>query len=181
MGLKHRSYRLFRPLVCLYFIYLPWFCSYKHHNFLSIFPKKILFTNTSIGKCLYCMKSHPVRFVLAQFCPKKAMGQAPCFDIEYWGSYGPFLSNKSQWNRILMYVHRVALTFLIFNRIIFRFDGFQPHHCPVISTVHMLVSINQTLRTLLLKIHHGHFHSSLTGFFKYLVQTWFSRVFLVKA
>ena len=68
---------------------------------VSIFPKEnIIFTSTSIRKCLYCMKTHPIQFVLAQFCPKKAMNQSPITNIEYWGSYGPFLSRKSQMSKI---------------------------------------------------------------------------------
>ena len=43
------------------------------------------------------------------------------------------------------------VAFLIFNRIIFRFDGFQLRHQPFISAIHMPVLINQTLRTLFLK------------------------------
>ena len=62
--------------------------------------KKIIFTSTSIGKCHKCLERNLVLFVLAQFYSKKAMSQPLCFDIEYWGSYGPFLSNKSQWNKI---------------------------------------------------------------------------------
>ena len=61
---------------------------------------KIFYTCPSIGKCHTAVKIQPVYFVLAQFYPIKTMSQPPCFDIEYWRSYGPFLSNKSQWSRI---------------------------------------------------------------------------------
>ena len=37
------------------------------------------------------------------------------------------------------YLHRITVTFLIFNRIIFRFDGFQQHHPPFISTIHTVM------------------------------------------
>jgi len=61
---------------------------------------KIFYTSTSIGKCHTAMKIHPVQFVLPQFYPIKTMRQALCFDIEYWRSYGPFMSNKSQWSKM---------------------------------------------------------------------------------
>ena len=53
-----------------------------------------------IGKYHKCLKTNLVHFVLAQFHSKKAMSQPPCFDIEYWRSHRPFLSNKSQWSKI---------------------------------------------------------------------------------
>ena len=65
-----------------------------------------------------------------------------------------------------MYVHRVALTFLIFNKIIFRFNGFQPHH-PLFISDYSYAHIQQlNVEDFVVEIHHGHFHSSLTGFFK---------------
>jgi len=111
-------------------------------TFIGIY-KKICFTSTSIGKCHKCLEINLVHFFLAQFHPKKTMSQALCFDIEYWRSYGPFLFNKLKWNKIQssFIVHNINYSnFLnIFNKIIFRFDGFQPHHLPVISTIYMLI------------------------------------------
>ena len=49
------------------------------------------------------------------------------------------------------YLHHIPLIFLILNRIIFRFDDFQSHHPLFIPTIHMFLSINESLRNLLLK------------------------------
>ena len=86
----------------------------------------------------YCMKSHPVRFVLPQFCPKKAMSQSLCFDIEYSRSYRPLKSKTSQWSKI----QNIYCNFFQFSIIIFLLDGFQPHHPLFIPDIHMLISIN---------------------------------------
>ena len=57
----------------------------------------------------------------------------------------------TKYKAVLLYIILTTITFLIFNRIIFRFDGFQPHLPAVISTTRMLVLMNKSLRTLLLK------------------------------
>ena len=57
----------------------------------------------------------------------------------------------TKYKAVLLYIILTTITFLIFNKIIFRFDRFQPHLPAVISTTRMLVLINKSLRTLLLK------------------------------
>ena len=49
-----------------------------------------------IGKYHKCFKTNLVYFKLAQFHPKKAMSQPPCFNI----CYRPFLSRKLKWSKI---------------------------------------------------------------------------------
>ena len=63
------------------------------------------------------------------------------------GAINQFMFRKLQWSKM----HNFIVTFLIFNRIIFCFHGFQPHHPPFISTMHILLFINCSLSTLLLK------------------------------
>ena len=104
-----------------------------------------------IEKCLYCMKSHPVQSVLAQFCPIKTMSQPLCFDIDYWRSYGQFLSNKLQLITITSRHYCVTLLNAIPYQKLSHWHDFQPHHPPFISTIHMPVFINQLLSAVLLK------------------------------
>ena len=77
-------------------------------SFIDIF-KKIFYMCPAIGKCHTAMKIHPVHFVLPQFYPIKTMSQSLCFDIEYWGSYGPFMFRKSKVEQNT----NITLTFLI--------------------------------------------------------------------
>ena len=79
------------------------------------------------------------------------MGQPPCFDIEYWRSYRPFLSCTCLINRSGAKYKIFTVTFLILNRIIFRSDGLQTKILPFILTIHMPVFINQSLSAVLLK------------------------------
>ena len=125
---------------------LIYFARTSSTNFYQNLPK-IIFTSTSIGKCHKCLETNVVHFVLPQFYPIKTMSQSPCFDIEYWRSYGLFHLSGAKY-KIL---HRIVVTFLIFNIIIFHLNGFKPHHLPFIPTIHMLVSINKSLSNLLLK------------------------------
>ena len=135
--------------------------------------QKIFCTCPSIGQYHTAMKIQPVRFVLPQLFSKKAMSLSPCFDIEYWRSYGPFLPKQSQWSKN----QNIYWTFLIFNRIIFRFHGLQPHHSPFIPIIRILISINKLLSTLLLISTMVIFTSSLTFFFKYLGSNVVSNVY----
>ena len=121
--------------------------------------QKIFFRSTSIRKCHMCLKTNRVHFVVAQFHSKKAMIQSPCFDIEYWGSYGPFHLSGAKWK----YLHRITITFLIFNRIIFHLNGFQPHHQPFILPIHAVIFVHCSLFTPHVNIFH---HRRLTFFFK---------------
>ena len=126
---------------CLYVLYSRLFPPRSTSNFYRHFKKKIFYTCPSIGKCRKCFESNPVRVFLTQFHSKKAMSQVPCLDIEYAKSYGPFLATKSKVEQKTKYLHRIAATFLISNRIIFRFDGFQPYHPPFIPTIHIILYI----------------------------------------
>ena len=91
-----------------------------------------------------------IYFVLASFFSKKAMIQPPTFDIEYWRNYSrPFLFRKLQWSKI----QNIYCNFFNFQYIIiFLLDGLQPHHPPFILSIDIPVSINWTLRTLLMLI-----------------------------
>ena len=104
---------------------------------------------------------------------EKAMSQPPCFDIEYWRSYGPFHLSGAKWK----YLHRIAVTFLIFNIIIFPLNIFQPYPPPVILTTRMLDSIILSLRTLWMKFHHRRRHFFVNSFFKYLGSNVVSNVY----
>ena len=74
---------------------------YKHICNCIHISKNIFLPSTSIRKSRNRLETNLVYFVyLAQFHSKKATSQSPCFDIEYWKSYGPFLSNKLQWSKI---------------------------------------------------------------------------------
>ena len=69
------------------------------------------------------------------------------------------LGYKIEVNENTNYLQRIAVTFLIFNRIIFHLvDGFrfQPHHPPFIPTIHTVLFINCNLSTLWVKFHHDH-------------------------
>ena len=113
---------------------------------VSIFPKEnIIFTSTSIRKCLYCMKTHPIQFVLAQFAQRRQWTNPRLLILNIEGATDHSCLENHRWAKYKIF----PVTFLIFSIIIFRFDGFQPHHLPLILTIHMLVSINQTLRTLI--------------------------------
>ena len=102
---------------------------------------------TSIGMYHKCSEINLVYFVLAEFYPKKAMSQPLCFDIGYWRSwcYRPFLSKTITVKENAKHLHYITITFLIMNKIIFCLNFFQTHHPSVISTIHMFISINQTL------------------------------------
>ena len=50
------------------------------------------------------------------------------------------------------HLHYITITFLIINKIIFCLNFFPTHHPSVISTIHMLISINQTLSNYYFKI-----------------------------
>ena len=109
--------------MCLYLLYLRLFPPTTQLELLSEFAKKILHTCPSIGKCYKCLETNILHFVLTLFHPKKAMRQSPCFDIEYWRSYGPFLFIRIAVEQNTKYLHRIAVTFLIsmaFNHIINR-------------------------------------------------------------
>ena len=54
--------------------------------------------------------------------------------------------------------------FCIYNRKIFHFDGFQPHHSPAISSMHMFICIHYTLSILLLEFTMVVFHFLYTYF-----------------
>ena len=58
-----------------------------------------------------------------------------------------------------------TVTFLIFNRIIFRFDGFQLHHPPVIPAIRRLIFMHYSLFNHYVKLYHCHRHFLLNGFF----------------
>ena len=117
-----------------------------------------------IGKCHKCLEINLVHFVLAQFHSKKAMGQPLCFDIEYWRSCGPFHLSGAKWK----YLHRITVTFLNFNRIKFHLNGFQPHHPPVILTIHTVTCVHCSLF-----FHHvNFFHHRRRHFFWNI---WFKR------
>ena len=62
--------------------------------------KQIFHTFSPIRKYHKCLEINSVWFILPQFYSMKAMSQSPCFDIEYSGSYRPFLSRKSKWSKI---------------------------------------------------------------------------------
>ena len=68
----------------------------------------------SIKKCRKCLEINLVYFALKIFYPKKAMSQAPCFNIEYSRSHRLFLSRKLKVEQNTKYLHRIALTFLNF-------------------------------------------------------------------
>ena len=89
------------------------------------------------------------------------MSQASCFDIQYWSSYGPFLSNKSKWNKIQssFIVHHINYSnffYLQYNNIPFgsvstasssdHFD--HPYAC-----IYYLI-----VEDFVVEIHHGHLH-----------------------
>ena len=102
----------------------------------------------SIRKCRECLEINPIWIILAQFHSKKAMISNPhalIFNIEGATDHSCLISHSGATYKIF------TVTFLIFNRIIFRFHGFQPHHPPFISTMHILLFINCSLSTLLLK------------------------------
>ena len=66
-------------------------------------------------------------------------------------------------------LHCIAVTFLIFNIIIFPLDGFQPHHPPFISTIHPVI-----LKHCSLCFHYVKFPPWSSSFNKFFfVQTWF--------
>ena len=69
----------YQRVLCIFVIIL---LVQAHLTFIGI-CKKIFHTCPSIGKCHTAVKIQPVYFVLAQFHPKKAMGQFPFFDIDY--------------------------------------------------------------------------------------------------
>ena len=52
------------------------------------------------------------------------------------------------------YLHRIALTYLNFNIMIFNFDGFQPHCSPVVLTTRMLTLMRCRLFIFYFKLHH---------------------------
>ena len=92
------------------------------------------------------------------------MSQVPCSDIEYWGSYRP--ENRSGAKYKIL--HRIAVTFLIFNIIIFPLDGFQPHHPLFILTIHVVI-----LKHCSLCFHYVKFPPCVTSINYFFVQTWF--------
>ena len=108
-------------------------------NFIDI-SQQIFFTNTSIRKCRNQLEINPVWFVLSQFHSKKATSQSPCLGIE--------LNIEGATDHSYLINHSGAkfkiftVTFLTFNIIIFYLDGFQQYNLAVISTIHMIISIN---------------------------------------
>ena len=66
---------------------------------------------------------------------------------------------------VIKYKILFTVTFLIFNKIIFRFDGFQAHHLPVILTIHILILMDCSLFIHYVNIHHCWFHFCITFFF----------------
>ena len=100
---------------------------------------------------------------------KEGNEPTPCFDIEYWRSYGPFHLSRAKY-KIL---HRIAATFLIFNIIIFPLDGFQPHHPPFISTIHTVILKHCSLFFLLCQVSTIVVVTFFLNFWLILVQTWF--------
>ena len=62
--------------------------------------KQTFHTYLSIRKCHKYSEINLVRFTLPKFYPMKAMSQSPSFDIEYSGSYRPFLPRKLKWSKI---------------------------------------------------------------------------------
>ena len=124
----------------------------------------------SIRKCRECLEINPIRIILAQFHSKKAMISNPhalIFNIEGATDHSCLISHSGATYKIF------TVTFLIFNRIIFCFNSFQPHHPPFISTIYMLIFMDYSLF-----IHHVKFSTIVAvtffeRFFKYLVQTWF--------
>ena len=127
----------------------------------------MLFTSTSIGKCLKSLETNLVYFVLPQFHSKKAMSQCPCFDIEYWGSYGLFLSNKLQWNKI-------QSSFIVHHINYSNFFDFLYNNIPLgsnstsSSTGHLDYSYariyKRNVEELVVEIHHRRRHSFFSKF-----------------
>ena len=115
---------------------------------------------------------HMVR--LSPISPKECNKSIPV--LWYWilMELQTVLGYKIEVNENTNYLQRIAVTFLIFNRIIFHLvDGFrfQPHHPPFILTIHMVLFINCSLSTLWLKLHHGRFHF----FVSVSLNIWFKR------
>ena len=71
------------------------------------------------------------------------------------------------------YLHRTTITFFPFNRIIFRFDGLQPHHQPFIPNIRLLILIHCSLFICHVKFDHCRRHLFFQRFFFNMVQTWF--------
>ena len=88
--------------------------------------------------CLYCTKTQPVQVVLPQFYPTEAMSQPPCFDIEYWWRYRPFLSKQSQLIKIKSHHYCVTLLNAISYEKLSQWHHFQTHHPPFILTIHII-------------------------------------------
>ena len=108
-------------------------------KFYQNFQKRLLFESSHRKLSILHERIPRMVRISLIFTKKNIMRQSSCFDIEYWRSHRPFMSGKLKHARL--YIILTTVTFLIFNRIIFRLDSFQPHQPPDISSTRMPVSI----------------------------------------
>ena len=151
---------LYQLCACILVIY-DYFARTSTTNFYRNLQKILFTSSTSIGKCHIGIEIKPVHFVLAQFTQRRQWDTPHALILNIEGATDHSCLENCSGAKYKTFI----LTFLISNRIIFLLDQFQPHQPPVILTTRMLVSILQSLRTLLLKSTMVGFTSSLTGFF----------------
>ena len=83
-------------------------------------------------------------YALAQFQPKKAMCQSPCFDIEYWRSHRLFLSKKLQLIKIKSHHYCVTLLNAIPYEKLSHWHGFQAQNHNFTASIHSIWSYLST-------------------------------------
>ena len=108
------------------------------------------------------------------------MRQFLCFDIEYWRSCGPFLSNKSQWSKI-------QSSFIVHHINYSNFFYFQWKNIPLgsVSTasasghfdyLYACIYYELIVENFVVEIHHGHLHFFVPPFF---LNFWFYRSYRI--
>ena len=126
--------------------------------------KTIYFYNNFSRNCLLYSMNTPRRLSLNSISSKECNEPTPVWWCWILKELQTIRLENHSGAKYKIFTSYIAVTFWIFNILIFPFDAFQPHHPPVIPTIHMVLFINYSLGTLWAKFHHGHFTSCNASF-----------------